>query len=78
MQLCNLLEKHDHFLCKVINKKYQYYHKCFYTGKHVFVDIDIAVKEWEKTKIDEIVKNSPKVTVKNFLLETNVFQIDYN
>ena len=42
------------------------------------MDIDIAVKEWEKTQIDEIVKNSPKVTVKNFLLENNVYQIDYN
>lgn len=43
LNLNKLLEKHDHFLCTVINERYHYYHKCFFTGKHIFLDVGVAV-----------------------------------
>ena len=76
LQLINLLEKHDHFLCKIINEKYQYYHKCFFTGKHIYLDIERAYLEWEKTKIDKIVCNQPSVFLENYFKENKFFKVE--
>ena len=76
LQLINLLEKHDHFLCKIINEKYQCYHKCFFTGKHIYLDIERAYLEWEKTKIDKIVCNQPSVFLENYFKENKFFKVE--
>ena len=75
LNLNNLLEKHDHFLCKVINERYHYYHKCIFTGKHVFLDIGVAVPEWENLKVNEIVNNKPQVNLENYFMKENIFKI---
>ena len=66
-----LLEKHDHFLCKVINEKYLYYHECFSTGKKCFYDVGYCLKNWEKFQIEKIKKKDPRVVCHNFLKECN-------
>lgn len=78
LNLNNLLENNDHFLCKVINERYHYYHKCIFTGEHVFLDIGVAVSEWEKSKINEIVNNKPEVNVENYFTKNNLFKINKN
>ena len=57
--LHNLLEKNDHFLCKIINEKYFYVHKCHYTGK--------TVMKREKKKIENIKNSDVQINAKNFL-----------
>lgn len=81
--LINLLEKKDHFLCKIINDKYCYVHKCFFTRKNIITDVYSAVIEWENLKIEEIKNNGARVNVGNFLkkevlfLVFNFFFLDY-
>ena len=78
LNLNNLLENNDHFLCKVINERYHYYHKCIFTGEHVFMDIGVAVSQWEKSKINEIVNNKPEANVENYFAKNNLFKINKN
>ena len=63
--LSELLRQNSHFLCRIINEKYQHEHKCFFTGKKVFISVKEAVKEWEKVKVEGIKTNQPIVKLCN-------------
>ena len=58
LHLNNLLENHDHFLCRIINERYCYNWKCFFTGKKSILDVHSAVLEWENIKIENIKNNN--------------------
>ena len=75
LQMCTLFEKKDHFLYKIINEKFYYHHKCMFTGTNIYVDVSVTYSEWEKIKIDAIVKKETKVTVSNFLKENPFFKV---
>ena len=76
IHLINLLEKKDHFLCKIINDKYYYVHRCYFTGKTITKDVYSAVLEWESSQIKEIKNNNSRVTVENiFKKERLIFCI---
>ena len=73
--MCTLYDKKDHFLCKIINEKFHYHHKCMFTGTNVYVDVSVAYSKWEKIKIEELVKNEAKVVVSNFSKENPFFKV---
>lgn len=73
--MCTLFNKKDHFLCKIINKKFNYYHKCMFGGTDVYADVSVVYSEWEKTKIKELLTNDAKVIVSNFLKENLFFKV---
>ena len=73
--MCTLFNKKDHFLCKIINKKFNYYHKCMFGGTDVYADVSVIYSEWEKIKIKELVTNDAKVIVSNFLKENLFFKV---
>lgn len=56
LQMCMLFEEKDHFLYKIINEKFYYHQKCMFTGTNIYVDVSVTYSEWEKIKIDAIVK----------------------
>ena len=71
------LIKKDQFLCKIINKKFDYYHKCMFTGTDVYADISVIYSEWEKIKIKELVTNDAKVIVSNFFKKTHFSKFNF-
>ena len=76
IQLINLQESHDHFLCKILNEKYNYHQeKCIFTGKPISISVREACQEWEKIRIDKIVNRKLTVPVRNFLKDC-VFTVD--
>ena len=75
LKLNELLEQHDHFLCKVLNERFHYEHKCIFTGRHVFLDVGIAALEWEKSKVNEIVNDKTTVFVENYFKENSFFKV---
>ena len=75
IQLINLKETHNHFLCKILNEKYEYYQeKCFFTGRPINISVKDAYHEWEKIQIDKIVNQKLTVPVRDFLKDS-VFTI---
>lgn len=46
INLDELLDMHDHFLCKIINEKFYYEYKCFFTGEKCHYDVEYCVKTW--------------------------------
>ena len=45
LNMCTLFDKKDDFLCKIINKKFNYYHKCMFTGTDVYPDVFVVYSE---------------------------------
>lgn len=75
VQLKNLLEKHDHFLRKILNEKFQYYRKCIFTGKYIYLDLEAIYLEWEKIKINEIVDNKATTCIENYFKENRFLRL---
>ena len=75
LQMCMLFEEKDHFLYKIINEKFYYHQKCMFTGTNIYVDVSDTYSEWEKIKIDAIVKKETKVAVSNFFKENPFFKV---
>ena len=68
IQLLNLQEAHNHFLCKILNENYEYHQeKFFFTGRPINVSVKEACREWEKIKIEKILNQKLTVTVSDFL-----------
>ena len=44
----------NHFLCEIINRKYQYSFKCWFTGKELKYDLDTCLVQYEEQKIKSI------------------------
>ena len=41
----------NHFLCDIINKKYQYKHKDWFTGEDMSYDLDFCLTNFEEKKL---------------------------
>ena len=51
VQLNNLLEKHDHFLCTIINEEYRYEQdESIFIGEPISFSARMVYLEWEKCK----------------------------
>ena len=65
VQLNNLLEKHDHFLCTIINEEYRYEQdESIFTGEPISFSARTVYLEWEKMQIENIVNEKATVFVK--------------
>lgn len=58
-----LFTMNNHFVCKIINEKYQYDHKDWFTGNKNFYDLDSALTFFEQKQINKIINNNCKVLV---------------
>ena len=75
LKLCELQEKHNHFLCKIINEKYHYSIKSVFSGEDIFFDVKKALTEWEETKTEEICRGKVSVIVEDYFKENRFFKI---
>ena len=65
VQLNRLLEKNDHFLCKILNEEYYYEQgNSMFTGEPITFSVRTAYLQWEETQIKDIVDNEAYVFVK--------------
>ena len=53
----------NHFLCDIINKKYQYKHKDWFTGEDMSYDLDFCLTNFEEKKIKSIMDNTFKIVI---------------
>ena len=75
VQLNNLLEKHDHFLCTIINEEYRYERdESIFTGEPISFSARMVYLEWEKMQIENIVNEKATVFVKKNMLR-NSFKV---
>ena len=55
-----LLQDDGHFVCQIINEKYQYHHVDWFTGDDLYFDLEDCLLKFEqkkkKKKINEIIK----------------------
>ena len=65
VKLNSLLEKHHHFLCKILNEDYYYEQgPSMFTGDPITFSVRTAYLQWEETQIRDIVDNESYVFVK--------------
>ena len=57
------LEDKSHFVCQIINEKYQYQHVDWFTGKTLFFNLKHCFFRWEQKKIIEILGQKCKVKI---------------
>ena len=65
LQLLNLKESQQHFLCMILNNRYKYHHKCFFTGKLYDIEVKKLVCKWEKIETQKIIDLKPIVVVQD-------------
>ena len=58
--LFKMVQTFNHFLCKIINRKYQYKFKSWFTGEEVKYDLDICLANFEEEE-KSIINDPPKV-----------------
>ena len=46
-----MVPTYNHFLCMIINKKYQYIHKDWITGEDNSYDLDFCLTNYEQKKL---------------------------
>ena len=49
------------FLCEIINNKYVYHHKDWFTGENVNYELDFCLTSYEKNKMNEIINTDFKI-----------------
>ena len=70
VQLNNLLEKHDHFLCTIISEEYRYEQdESIFTGEPISFSARTVYLEWEKMQIENIVNEKATIFVKKYVKE---------
>ena len=52
-----------HFLCKIINRKYQYTFKYWFTSEDIKYDLNVCLANFEEHKIKSIINNTYKLKV---------------
>ena len=58
------LKKGNHFICKIVNERFHFEHKCFFTGRICKMDLERAQSIWEEKKKEAIIANQPTVLLK--------------
>lgn len=72
--LCRLFDAKSHFLCQIITEQLYNRHKCFFTGYIVNIKVETAYQEWEKIKINEIIKKDAKVIISDWLKQNRLLR----
>ena len=49
--LFKMVATFNHFLCEILNRKYQYSFKCWFTGEELKYDLDTCLVQYEEQKI---------------------------
>ena len=53
----------NHFLCEIINRKYQYTFKSWFTDRELKYDLDTCLVQYEEQKIKSIMDKTFKVVI---------------
>ena len=61
--LLKMIYANNHFLCEIINNKYVYHHKDWFTGENVNYELDFCLTSYEKNKMKEIINTNFKIVV---------------
>ena len=43
-----LSELDSHFVCEILNNKYQYHHKDWFSGDELYFDLEVCLGFWEE------------------------------
>ena len=62
--LLRLLTLDNHFVCRIINQKYCYIHKNWFTGEKFKYDLDYCFTTLEQKKLEKIKNNNCKVVLR--------------
>lgn len=65
--LLKLLTLENHFACKLINTKYNYSHKDWFTGEIQKFDLDICLEAYEPKKWTKLKMKNVKLLLNLFL-----------
>ena len=61
--LFKMVPTYNHFLCEIINKKYQYTHKDWFTVEYVSYDLDFCLTNYEQQKSKSIKDTDFKIVI---------------
>lgn len=61
--LLKMVTTYNHFLCEIINKKYQYLHKDWFTGEDVQYDLGFCLTNFEQKLIKSIKETNFKIVL---------------
>ena len=67
--LLKLVELHNHFLCEIINEKFQYSHNDWFNGNKAYYDLEKCLSYWEKYQMGKIIKNDFKIFCKKIVVD---------
>ena len=59
--LLKISTSYNHFFCEIINKKYLYHHKDWFTGENVTYDLDFCLTFYEKNEMNKIIDTDFKI-----------------
>ena len=62
--MLKLLILDNHFVCRIINKKYKYFHRYWFTGEKREYHAELCLGTDEQMKIKKITSNDLKVVLK--------------
>ena len=62
--MLKLLTLDNHFVCRIINKKYKYFHLDWFTGEKHEYHAELCLETYEQMKIKKIMSNDCKVVLK--------------
>ena len=63
LNLFKMVPTYNQFLCEIINKKYQYTHKDWFTGEYISYDLDFCLTNYEQQKIKSIKDTDFKIVI---------------
>ena len=63
INLIKMVPAFNHFLCKIINRKYQYKFKSFFTGEELKYDLNVCLTNFEEHEIKCIMDQNLKVVI---------------
>ena len=61
-----MLTLNNHFICEIINDKFQYEHDDWFTGKNMLFNLEKCLKAWEEDKIQKIMLNDFRIECVDF------------
>lgn len=60
-----MLTLNNHFVCEIINEKFHYEHKDWFTGEKILLDLEKCLTAFEEHKIQKIMLNDLKIMIKD-------------
>ena len=63
--LVKMLSLNSHFICEIINEKFQYEHKDWFSGEKMLFDLETCLKAWEEKNMKKIMLNGFRIVCKD-------------